>query len=95
MKCIVLLLRMCVCVCLHIFLLFRKAHLAPYLPMHPLSATFNSRKAFGTVSAAEWGSASILPISWAYIKMMGAAGLTQASEVWHSRILDLNSLLNT
>ena len=36
---------------------------------------------FGTVSAAAWGSASILPISWAYIKLMGPVGLRRASEV--------------
>ena len=73
----------CVCVCVCILcLLFRKNHLAPYLPTHPLATVRgSSSKAVGAVSAAEWGSASILPISWAYIKMMGAAGLTRASEV--------------
>jgi glycine dehydrogenase len=54
-------------------------HLAPYLPGHPLAAA-DSQPA-GPVSAAPWGSASILPISFAYIAMMGAEGLTRATEV--------------
>jgi glycine dehydrogenase len=54
------------------------AHLAPYLPGHPLVETGG---AGGPVSAAPWGSASILPISWAYIAMMGGEGLTQATRV--------------
>jgi glycine dehydrogenase len=53
-----------------------KAHLAPHLPRHPLEA-----EGAGPVSAAPYGSASILPISWAYILMMGGAGLTQATKV--------------
>jgi len=53
-----------------------KAHLAPHLPGHPE----NGGKE-GPVSAAPYGSASILPISWAYILMMGGAGLTQATKV--------------
>ena len=52
-----------------------RAHLAPYLPADPRSGTE------GAVSAAPWGSASILLISWAYILMMGGAGLTQATRV--------------
>ncbi len=56
------------------------AHLAPFLPSHPLGAnevgTFGS---VGAISAAPWGSASILPISWAYIRMMGAQGLRRAT----------------
>ncbi|MEM7709922.1 MAG: aminomethyl-transferring glycine dehydrogenase [Pseudomonadota bacterium] len=52
-----------------------KAHLAPHLPGHP--ATDGT----GPVSAAPYGSASILPISYAYVMMMGGAGLTQASKV--------------
>jgi len=61
----------------------RKAHLAPYLPTHPITPLPGSQldKSFGTVSAAAWGSASILPISWAYIKLMGPDGLTRATEV--------------
>ncbi len=57
-----------------------KEHLAPYLPGHPLIPT-GGRKAIEPVSAAPWGSASILPISWAYIKMMGARGLTHATKI--------------
>jgi len=52
-----------------------KAHLAPHLPGDPFSG------AAGAVSSAPFGSASILPISWAYILMMGGAGLAQASKV--------------
>jgi len=55
-------------------------HLAPFLPGHPVVPT-GGDKAIGPVSAAPWGSASILTISWAYVAMMGAAGLTRASEV--------------
>ncbi|WP_306117133.1 MULTISPECIES: aminomethyl-transferring glycine dehydrogenase [unclassified Roseitalea] len=51
-----------------------KAHLAPFLPGDPLAGD-------GAVSAAAHGSASILPISWAYIMMMGGDGLTQATKV--------------
>lgn len=59
-----------------------KKHLAPYLPSHPLvSITQSESQSLGTVCAAPFGSSSILPISWAYIKMMGAKGLRQASEV--------------
>jgi len=54
-----------------------KAHLAPYLPGDPLGAA----PAAGPVSAAKFGSAGILPVSWAYIALMGAAGLRRASEV--------------
>jgi len=55
-------------------------HLAPFLPTHPVVATGGS-EAIGPVSAAPWGSASILTISWVYIALMGAAGLTKATEV--------------
>jgi glycine dehydrogenase len=55
-------------------------HLVPYLPGHPVIRT-GGEKAIGPVSAAPWGSASILLISWAYIKMMGAPGLAQATKV--------------
>ena len=54
------------------------AHLAPFLPGHPLAKT-GGDKAIHAVSAAPWGSASILPISWVYIAAMGAEGLTQAT----------------
>ena len=55
------------------------AALAPFLPGHPAAATGGSH-AIGPVSAAPWGSAGVLPISWMYIRMMGAAGLTAATK---------------
>lgn len=55
-------------------------HLAPFLPSHPLQDIPGTTPIHGTISAAPWGSASILPISWMYIKMMGAAGMKQATE---------------
>jgi glycine dehydrogenase len=57
------------------------AHLAPHLPNHPLRADAGPASGIGPVSAAPFGSALILPISYAYIRMMGAAGLTRATEV--------------
>ena len=57
------------------------AHLVPHLPNHPARADAGPATGFGPVSAAPFGSALILPISYAYIRMMGAAGLTRASEV--------------
>jgi glycine dehydrogenase len=57
------------------------AHLAPFLPGHPVVAGVGGQQAIGLVSAAPWGSPSILPISYAYIAMMGAEGLTEASEI--------------
>jgi glycine dehydrogenase len=56
------------------------AHLAPFLPRHPLVATGGER-GIGAVSAAPWGSASILLISWTYIRLMGADGLRRATQV--------------
>jgi glycine dehydrogenase len=56
------------------------AHLAPYLPSHPVVKT-GGEQAMGPVSAAPWGSASILLISYLYIRMMGARGLTDATEI--------------
>lgn len=56
------------------------AHLAPFLPGHPL-VDCGGTQAIGPVSAAPWGSPSILPISWAYIAMMGPDGLREATEV--------------
>jgi glycine dehydrogenase len=53
-----------------------RAHLAPFLPGHPEAAP---DAVIGPVAAAPWGSASILPISWAYIRMMGAQGLRRAT----------------
>ena len=58
-----------------------RAHLAPFLPNHPLDATAGPATGPGPISAAPFGSASILPISWAYIRLMGGAGLTHATEV--------------
>jgi glycine dehydrogenase len=57
------------------------AHLAPFLPGHPLGKEHGARSKgrVGAVSAAPYGSASILVISWMYIRMMGAAGLTEAT----------------
>ncbi len=57
-----------------------KAHLVPFLPNHPVVST-SGKQGIGAVSAAPWGSPSILPISWMYIKMMGASGLTRATQV--------------
>ena len=58
------------------------AHLEPFLPGHPLTDIgVGGAQRIGPVSAAPWGSASILPISWAYIAMMGAEGLVQATGV--------------
>ena len=58
-----------------------KSHLAPFLPNHPLDASAGPATGPGPISAAPFGSASILPISWAYIRLMGGAGLTHATEV--------------
>lgn len=54
--------------------------LAPFLPGHPLVAV-GGQKAIGPVSAAPWGSASILPISWVYIALLGGPGLRLATQV--------------
>ena len=56
------------------------AHLAPFLPGHPVVPQ-EGRSSLGAVAAAPWGSASILPISWVYIHMMGGSGLTEATRV--------------
>ncbi len=58
-----------------------RAHLAPYLPNHPLVPEAGPATGVGNVSSAPWGSAGILPISWAYVRLMGAAGLTEATKV--------------
>jgi glycine dehydrogenase len=55
-------------------------HLVPFLPTHPLARVGGS-SGIGPISAAPWGSGSILPISWAYIAMMGAKGLRHATEI--------------
>ncbi len=58
-----------------------RAHLAPYLPNHPLAPEAGPATGVGPVSGAPYGSAGILPISWAYIRLMGGEGLTRATEV--------------
>ncbi len=57
-----------------------KPHLVPFLPNHPV-VTVGGQQGLGAISAAPWGSASILPISWVYIALMGAEGLTQATRM--------------
>ena len=58
-----------------------RAHLAPFLPNHPMDHLAGPVTGPGPVSSAPYGSASILPISWAYIRMMGGEGLTHATQV--------------
>ncbi|MFM1906224.1 MAG: hypothetical protein RIT32_1020 [Actinomycetota bacterium] len=58
-----------------------KSHLAPYLPNHPIVKEAGPATGVGPISAAPFGSAAILPISWSYIKMMGAEGLLRATSV--------------
>ncbi|WP_339666169.1 aminomethyl-transferring glycine dehydrogenase [uncultured Pseudomonas sp.] len=66
-----------------------KAHLAPFVANHPVVPLDGPNPENGAVSAAPWGSASILPISWTYIALMGAVGLRQATSV---AILNANYL---
>ncbi|AWL11139.1 Glycine dehydrogenase (aminomethyl-transferring) [Saliniradius amylolyticus] len=68
-----------------------KSHLAPFLPNHPVVTVPGTGENNGAVSAAPWGSASILPISYMYIKMMGGEGLKRASE---AAILNANYVAN-
>lgn len=68
-----------------------KSHLAPFLPNHQVVSIDGPKASNGAVSAAPWGSASILPISYMYIKMMGSAGLKKATEV---AILNANYIAN-
>ncbi|GAB2670598.1 aminomethyl-transferring glycine dehydrogenase [Saccharopolyspora gloriosae] len=56
-----------------------REHLAPFLPNHPLQPAAGPETGVGPISAAPWGSASILPISWAYVRMMGSDGLRRAT----------------
>ncbi|MBS46070.1 MAG: glycine dehydrogenase (aminomethyl-transferring) [Nocardioides sp.] len=56
-----------------------RAHLAPYLPSHGMHPETARREGIGPISAAPYGSAGILPISWAYVRLMGGAGLTRAT----------------
>ncbi|MCZ4123987.1 aminomethyl-transferring glycine dehydrogenase [Streptomyces sp. H39-S7] len=58
-----------------------RAHLAPFLPNHPLQPTAGPATGVGPISAAPWGSAGILPISWAYVRLMGGEGLRHATQV--------------
>ncbi|KAK4876317.1 hypothetical protein RN001_012739 [Aquatica leii] len=58
-----------------------KQHLAPFLPGHPVVPMGSTKLITGAVSAAPFGSSAILPISWAYIKMMGPRGLRKATQV--------------
>ena len=57
-----------------------RAHLAPYLPSHPLSAEAGPVTGAGPISGSPFGSAGVLPISWAYIRLMGLDGLRRATE---------------
>jgi len=58
-----------------------RAHLAPFLPNHPMDADAGPATGPGPVSGAPYGSASILPISWAYIRLLGGAGLTHSTQI--------------
>jgi glycine dehydrogenase len=58
-----------------------RAHLAPYLPNHPLQPSGGPASGSGAIASAPWGSASILPITWAYLRLMGPSGLTRATAV--------------
>ena len=62
-----------------------RAHLTPFLPGHPVVGNANpydrGGTSIGAVAAAPWGSAGILPISWAYVKLMGHEGLLQATRI--------------
>ena len=64
-----------------------RAHLAPFLPNHPMVDEAGPTSGVGPVSAAPWGSAGVLPISWAYVRLMGPEGLTQATK---SAVLSAN-----
>jgi glycine dehydrogenase len=58
-----------------------RQHLAAYLPNHPLVPEAGPDTGVGPISGAPWGSAGILPIPWAYVRLMGPDGLTRATEV--------------
>jgi glycine dehydrogenase len=58
-----------------------RAHLAPFLPNHPMDVLAGPSTGPGPISGAPYGSASILPISWAYIRLLGGEGLTHATQV--------------
>jgi glycine dehydrogenase len=57
-----------------------RAHLAPFLPNHPLDDAAGPATGVGPVAAAPYGSAGVLPISWAYLRLLGPDGLTRATE---------------
>jgi len=58
-----------------------RAHLAPFLPSHPMDHLAGPATGPGPISGAPFGSASILPISWAYIRLLGGEGLTHSTQV--------------
>ena len=58
-----------------------RAHLAPFLPNHPMDSSAGPSTGPGPISGAPFGSASILPISWAYIRLLGGHGLTHSTQV--------------
>ncbi len=58
-----------------------RAHLAPFLPNHGQRAEAGPATGLGVIAAAPWGSAGILPISWAYVTMMGGTGLLRATQI--------------
>jgi glycine dehydrogenase len=58
-----------------------RAHLAPFLPNHPMDVGAGPATGIGPISAAPFGSAGVLPIPWVYLRLMGAQGLTRATEV--------------
>ena len=67
-----------------------REHLAPFLPSHPLRSDTGPATSYGPVSSAPFGSAGVLPITWAFIAMMGAAGLKAASQ---TAVLNANYLV--
>jgi glycine dehydrogenase len=58
-----------------------RKHLAPFLPSHPVKKFKNHEHSLGTISAAPYGNAGALPISWAFIKMLGKNGIKHSSEI--------------
>jgi glycine dehydrogenase len=57
-----------------------REHLTPYLPNHPLQPAAGPASGVGPIAGSPWGSAGILPISWAYVRLMGAEGLRRAAQ---------------
>jgi glycine dehydrogenase len=68
-----------------------RSHLAPYLPSHPSHPLPARRQGIGPISASPYGSAGILPITWTYVRLMGAEGLTRATAV---AVLSANYVAN-